>query len=107
VGTFQNLIRVAPITVGETMADELTVILPSSATSLAVSLGIWTDLVADIAEIVLERWITTVDHYSSLAELCTAADQGTLERGIPILNASGRRATERRELALIMEVFEN
>ena len=105
VGSFQNLVRVAPVTVGADLADDLTVVLPADSTSLSVSLSVWTELSADIAEVVLERWIANVDTYASIGALIEASDAGILERGLPILNLSGRRAQERRRLALFMEAL--
>lgn len=105
IDSFQNLVRVAPVTVGQDMADDKTVILPAGATSLAVSLSVWTELTADIAEVVLERRISGAGRYDSLESLTTAARVGELTTGLPILNLSGRRAQERREIALVMEAL--
>lgn len=105
VGTFQNLLRVAPVTVGEDMADEWTVILPEDSTSLSVSLSVWTELATDVAEVVLERFVVNVRQHNSLAGLLEAAENGALRRGLPVLNESGRRAQERRELSFVMEAL--
>ncbi len=105
VGTFQNLLRVAPVTVGKDMADEWTVILPADSTSLSVSLSVWTELATDVAEVVLERFLVNVHQHTSLAELLEASETGALRRGLPILNESGRRAEERRQLAFMMEAL--
>lgn len=105
VGTFQNLLRVAPVTVGRDLADEWTVILPEDSTSLSVALSVWTELATDVAEIVLERFVVNVRHHTSLAGLLEASETGALQRGLPILNLSSRRAQERKELALMMEAL--
>lgn len=105
IDSFQNLVRVAPVTVGRDMADDTAVILPAGATSLAVSLSVWTELTADIAEVVLERQISVTGRYGSLESLATAVRVGELTTGLPIRNLSGRRAQERREIALVMEAL--
>ncbi|MCU1579997.1 MAG: hypothetical protein JWP19_2201 [Rhodoglobus sp.] len=107
IGSFRNLVRVAPVTVGQDMADNMTVILPAGSTSLSVALSVWTELATDVAEVVLERLISNAGQYGSLAALLEASDAGALARGLPVLNLSSRRAQTRRELALVMEALSN
>lgn len=105
IDSFRNLVRVAPVTIGRDMADDRTVILPAEATSLAVSLSVWTELTTDIAEVVFESLISVTGKYRSLESLTAATQAGELTTGLPILNLGGRRAQQRRELALVIEAL--
>jgi len=107
VGGFQNLVRVAPVTIGADLADDGAIVLPSELTSLSVELSVWPELVTNLAEVVLERWIADVDRFTSVEQIERAASEGELPRGLPVLNADGRRANEKRILALVIEVFAN
>jgi len=101
----RNLVRVAPVSIGTDVADDTAVILPIESSPLSVAMSVWPDLVTDIAEIVLERWITGVETFASLAEVTAAANDGQLRRGLPVLNELSPRHQERLLLELAMEVL--
>lgn len=105
VGGIRNEVRVAPITIGADSADERAIVLPEDSSSLAVELSVWPQLVTDIAEVVLERWVANVERFPSLAEIEQSAASGDLAFGIPILNNSSQRAAGRRLLELVMEAL--
>jgi len=103
VGGTRNEVRVAPITIGADSADERAIVLPENSSTLAVELSVWPQLVTNIAEVVLERWVANVERFPSLAEIEQAAASGDLSYGFPILNNSSQRAADRRLLELVME----
>jgi hypothetical protein len=107
VGGLQNLVRVAPVTIGADLADDGAIVLPSEFTSLSVELSVWPELVTNLAEVVLEQWIADVETFSSIEQIERAASEGELHRGLPVLNVDGRRAKEKRMLALVVEVLAN
>jgi hypothetical protein len=99
----RNLLRVAPVSIGVDEADSSAILLPENSNSLSVALSIWPELVTEIAEVVLERWITGVVHpYVSLAAIEHAAAEGNLRRGLPVLNVRSSRNQDTfvRELAM-------
>lgn len=102
---FAHRVRVAPVTMGDEDADDSALVLPAGANNLGTPLSVWPELVADISEIVLERWIAVVSDFSSISALEEAAAAGTVMRGLPILNDASPRWEERRFLELAMEVL--
>lgn len=101
----RNMVRVAPVSVGSDDADDTAVILPQDSNPLSVALSVWPNLVTEIAEVVLERWVTGVDMFESLASITAAAELGQLRRGLPILNEMSPRHRERMLLELAMDVL--
>jgi hypothetical protein len=101
----KNLVRVAPVRIGTDEADDSAVILPQDSNPLSVALSIWPELVTEIAEVVLERWVTGVEGFESLASIEAAAESGVLRRGLPILNEASPRHRDRMLLELAMEVL--
>jgi hypothetical protein len=101
----RSLIRVAPVRIGADEADDSAIVLPKSSNPLSVALSIWPELVTEIAEVVLENWVTGVEAFDSLASITAAADRGELRRGLPILNSMSSRLRDRILLELAMEVL--
>jgi hypothetical protein len=102
---FANRVRVAPITLGDEDADDTALILSASASELGVPISVWPQMVTEISEIVLERWVSAINDFDSLESLQHAADGGEIVRGLPILNDMSPRWEERRLLELAMEVL--
>lgn len=102
---FANRVRVAPVTLGDQDADDTAVILSADASDLNVPLSVWPEMVTEISEIVLERWIAAVGDFDSLEALERAASEGDILRGLPILNDLSPRLEERRLLELAMGVL--
>lgn len=102
---FANRVRVAPVTIGDEDADDTALILSAGASELGMPLSVWPEMVTEISEIVLERWISVVTDFDSLEALEHAADTGQILRGLPILNDMSPRWEERRLLELAMEVL--
>lgn len=102
---FANRVRVAPVTLGDKDADDTAVILSADASDLNVPLSVWPEMVTEISEIVLERWIAAVGDFDSLEALERAASEGDILRGLPILNDLSPRLEERRLLELAMGVL--
>jgi hypothetical protein len=101
-----NLVRVAPVRIGTDEADDSTIIVPAGSNALAIELSVWPSLVTEIAEVVLERWVTTFeDRFRSLAAIEEAAETGALRRGTPILNEDSPRLRDRRLLELAMKLL--
>lgn len=104
--TRTNFIRVAPVTIGTDDADDTAIILDRSRARFATALTVWPELVRDVAEVVLERLLTTFEQQlATLAGLEAAAACHELEHGLPILNQRSTRLEAKRRLAAAMDVF--
>lgn len=101
----RNLVRVAPVKMGTEDADDSAIIVPDSSNALSIPFSIWPSLVTEIAELVLDRWVTALDSFDSLLAIKEAADHGELRHGVPILNGSSPRNRELMLLELAMEVL--
>jgi hypothetical protein len=103
LGGFKNSVRVAPVTIGIDDADYSAVLLPSTSNSLSTALSIWPDLVSEIAEVVLEHWVTDfTSGLTSLMAIDAAVERGELRHGFPILNPDSPRAVEKELLVRLM-----
>lgn len=104
LGGFKNSVRVAPITIGTDDADDTAVLLPASSNSLSIALSIWPALVSEIAEVVLEHWVTdfTSSGLTSLLAINAGVSSGELRTGFPILNPDSPRREERELLVRLM-----
>ncbi len=101
-----NFVRVAPVTIGADDADDTAVIVDRGRARFATALTVWPELVHDVAEVVLERLLTTFEYqFATLAELEAAAVRHELVYGLPILNERSPRLEAKRRLAAAMDVF--
>lgn len=108
VGGIGNQVRVAPVTFGDDEADDSAAIMPATSNTLNTAFTLWPELVAEIAEVVLEQWVATSDDVlSSLADIESAVASGALRRGYATVNPNGRRAKARRLLNLSIDVLAN
>jgi len=89
----------APVTIGYTYADEQAVSVAVSALGEHVTAMVWLGLTGPVRWDVLHSKAAAIPSRKNLASLKFE------DRGLPILNRSGRRWIEREELRAAMEKF--
>ncbi|MGR6919805.1 ImmA/IrrE family metallo-endopeptidase [[Actinomadura] parvosata] len=94
-----------PIVLDERVADAWTLVLPSDQTSLAVTLGVWTDLSRRLPLYVLERQIETVAVDVSRSGWEADAIAGGARRGSDPVSAADPRHEVRARLEDAMREF--